>query len=312
MRDILKDPLVHFLAAGLLLFVVFDMVGSEDASVDDTLITVDRTRLLTFLQYRMRAFEPELAARRFDEMDQTELDALIADYVREEAMVREALALGLDANDNIIRRRMAQKVEFVAQGFASASVAISEEELAATYADNFESYYIEPVLTFTHVFFDAERAGRDAALAQAAKKLAELNAESVPFSQATRHGDRFPYLVNYVERGPDFVASHMGPALTQQLMTLEPSDARWYGPFQSPYGVHLVMHTKRVDGRTPPLEEIVDRVRDDAARSQARARKDAAVDAIVAGYRVEIDLPERAEAPSDDPALARADKEPTG
>ena len=106
MTTLIKEPLVHFLAVGLGLFVLFEFVGGDDAAYDSKVINVDRDALLTFVQYRLRAFEPRIAAERLDGMSDEELDRLIGDYVREEALHREALALGMDKNDYIIKRRM--------------------------------------------------------------------------------------------------------------------------------------------------------------------------------------------------------------
>jgi hypothetical protein len=90
---LIKETLVHFLAIGLGLFVLFEFVASDDAAYDSKVINVDRDALLTFVQYRSRAFEPRMAAERLDGMSESELERLISDYVREEALHREALAL---------------------------------------------------------------------------------------------------------------------------------------------------------------------------------------------------------------------------
>ena len=188
MTKILRDPLVYFLLAGFGLFLLFDIVASDDAAYDSRVINVDRDALLTFVQYRLRAFEPRAAAARLDAMPEDELDRLIADYVREEALHREAKALGMDKNDYVIKRRMIQSIEFITDGFVTAAVDVSDEDVSAYYEANREDYYISPFVTFTHVFFDGERHNRDEAFGLAKAKLAELNEQQVPFSDAPRHG----------------------------------------------------------------------------------------------------------------------------
>jgi len=225
MIKILKDPLVHFLVLGLGLFVLFDLVASDDAAYDSRVINVDRDALLTFVQYRSRAFQPQAAAARLDGMSEEELEHLISDYVREEALHREAKALGVDKNDYIIKRRMIQSIEFITDGFVTAAVDVSDDDLTAHYEANREIYYINPFVTFTHVFFDGERHNRNEALALATTKLRELNRQRVPFSAAPGHGDRFPYFVNYVERDPQFVASHFGLPMAEEVFALESSDS---------------------------------------------------------------------------------------
>ena len=286
MKTLIREPLVHFLALGLGLFVLFEFVASDEATYDSKVINVDRDALLTFVQYRLRAFEPRIAAERLDGMSEPELERLIGDYVREEALHREALALGMDKNDYIIKRRMIQSIEFITDGFVTAAVEVSDEDVAAYYEANREDYYIDSYVTFTHVFFDRERQGGDQALALARAKLADLNAQRVQFSNAPRHGDRFPYFVNYVERGPEFVASHFGVPMAEGVFALEPSDTDWHGPFESEYGVHLVMLTRSVAGRYPELAEVEPNVRDDAEREAIAAQKDKAIQAIVDTYEV--------------------------
>jgi len=286
MKKILRDPLVHFLVLGLGLFVLFDLVASDEATYDSKVINVDRDALLTFVQYRSRAFQPQAAAARLDGMSEDELERLISDYIREEALHREAKALGVDKNDYVIKRRMIQSIEFITDGFVTAAVDVSDDDIAARYEANREDYYISPFVTFTHVFFDGERRGQDETLALATAKLEELNGQQVPFSNAPGHGDRFPYFVNYVERDPQFVASHFGLPMAEEVFRLESSDSTWHGPFNSQYGMHLVLLTRKAEGRYPELTEIEAVVRDDAERDAIAALKDVAIQAIVDTYEV--------------------------
>ena len=283
---LLRDPLVHFLAIGLGLFVLFDLVASDEAAYDSKVINVDREALMTFVQYRMRAFEPKAAAARLDNMPEDELERLINDYVREEALYREAKGLGMDKNDYIIKRRMIQSIEFITDGFVTAAVEVTDADVVEHYEANREDYYISPFVTFTHVFIDGERHSRDNAYALANAKLEELNRDQVQFSDAPRHGDRFPFFVNYVERDPQFVASHFGPNMTRAVFELEPSTLAWLGPYESEYGLHLVMLAKKAEGRYPELDEVEDSVRNSAEREKIAAQKSKAIQAIVDTYEV--------------------------
>ena len=286
MTKLIKEPLVHFLVLGLGLFLLFEFVAGDEAAFDSRVINVDRDSLLTFVQYRSRAFEPQMAAKRLDGLSDAELERLIDDYVREEALHREALALGMDKNDYIIKRRMIQSIEFITDGFVTAAVEVSAEDVEDYFETNGDDYYIEPFVTFTHVFFSAERHSRDELLSLATAKLTELNAQQVQFSDAPRHGDRFPFFVNYVERGPEFVASHFGAPMAQAVFAIDPNQSVWHGPFESEYGAHLVMLTRKAEGRYPELTEVEPGVRDDAEREARAAQKDKAIQAIVDTYEV--------------------------
>ncbi len=286
MSKLIRDPLTHFLLAGIGLFVLFNLVANDEAAYDRRIIRVDRDALLTFVQYRTRAFEPQAAAARLDSLPDDELDRLIAEYVREEALHREAIALSMDKNDYIIKRRMIQSIEFITDDVVTAAIEVSDADVRSHYEAHRDDYYVNPFVTFTHVFVDDRRHGRDEAISLANARLAELNREQVPFSDAPRHGDRFPFFLNYVERDPQFVASHFGPAMTDKVFALQPSDATWHGPFESEYGLHLVMLTKKAEGRYPELSEIEDAVRDDAERLAVAEQKDKAIQAIVDTYEV--------------------------
>jgi hypothetical protein len=288
LKKFLREPLVHFLAIGIGLFVLFGLVAPEDNNLDSKTIVVDRDALLTFVQFRSKAFNPEVAAARLDTLSDTELDRLIADYVREEALHREALALGMEQNDYVIKQRLIQSLMFITNGFVSAAVDVSDEEISKYYEAHRDDYYVDPYVTFTHVYFSTDRHGRDQARQLAETKLAELNDGPVPFSESPRNGDRFLYNVNYVERTEDFIGSHFGRPMAAALFALEADDQRWHGPLESAYGYHLVLVTKRTEGHYPPLGEIADSVREDALRVKLDEQNDRAVQAIVDTYEVRM------------------------
>ena len=148
-KKALRDPLLHFLAAGLALFVLFEVVSPDGAGLGEGVIVVDRDALLTYVQYRSKVFEPRLAAEKLAALSPEELERTIDEYVREEALHREALALGMDANDYIIKRRLIQKVEFLAQGFAAASIELAEADLEA---------YLEAVRSFSFISLALKKA----------------------------------------------------------------------------------------------------------------------------------------------------------
>ena len=271
------------------LFVLFGLVAPANDNLDSKTIVVNRNALLTFVQYRSKAFNPEVAAARLDALSAAELDLLIADFVREEALHRQALALGMDANDYVIKQRLIQSLQFITNGFVNAAIDVSDEDVAEYYEANKDDYFVDPYITFTHVYFSTDRHGAEQARALAETKLAQLNSESVHFSESTRHGERFLYNVNYVERTADFIASHFGTPMATAVFELEPDSETWRGPFESSYGYHVVMLTRRTDGNYPGLSEIEATVRDDAERIAINELNELAVQAIVDTYDVRMD-----------------------
>lgn len=283
----LREPLVQFLILGGALFFLYDHLGlAPDLGAADREIVVDREALLTFVQFRANAFEPELFGRGLDQLDAAARQALVDDFVREEALYREALALGLDRGDYVMRRRMVQKLEFLIEDLTVAATPPAPEALRAFYARHRDDYLEPSVYTFAQVFFDAETRGREAARAAAEALLPRVEAEGAGFNDAVKYGDRPLYLRNYVERTRDYVAGHLGESLVAALDDAAPSGARWLGPLESPFGWHLVLMTKRRAARLPPLEEIADRVAEDYERLELERAKIETIDRLVARYAI--------------------------
>jgi hypothetical protein len=252
-----REPLVHFIVAGAILFgASYAFRDAATAPADDTTIVVDRRALMTFLQYRANAFEPETFSAALDAMSDAELQELIDAYVDEEALYREAKALGLEDSDYVIRQRMVQKMTFLMGDIADPGGAIDDEVLATYFAENREAYAVQPWATFTHVFFDASKRGDEGARADAETVLRELNESGALFNDAPSYGDRFPFLLNYVERTFEYIASHFGYEFVAEIAELEPSAERWQGPFRSAYGQHLIMLTRRAERSYPELDEV--------------------------------------------------------
>ena len=196
----------------------------------------------------------------------------------------------MDANDYVIKRRLVQSMEFVTTEFIASTIDVAPEALEAYYEAHRDDYFIEPFVTFTHVFFSSKKHGPDAARSLAQSKLETLNAQKTGFADSGEHGDRFAYSRNYVERNPQFVASHFGAGMADALFELTPDESTWQGPIASESGFHVVLLTRRETGRYPELREIEERVRDDARRDAISARQAQAIRSLVDTYEVRIDL----------------------
>jgi len=290
MARFFRDPLFHFLVLGLFLFGVFWVVNPQAAqnSSDPKTVIVDRAGLLKFLQFRVKAFEPKAAAARFDALSPAERQKLIDAYVREEVLYREAKTFGLEKDDYIIRQRLIQKLEFMARGFAEEATKISDAD-AQAYYDTHQSKYMLPAdVTFTHVFFSAEKRGREGADKAAREMLAKLNDEKIPFTKAGQYGDRFPYHLNYVERARASVVSHFGEEAAKAIFSVTPSDAIWYGPLTSEFGSHLVLIIKRADRRQQSFDEVKSRIKDELTRRRIEEETEQALAGITKTYTIKV------------------------
>jgi hypothetical protein len=216
------------------------------------------------------------------------LSALIDEYIEEEALYREAIALGLDKSDTMLRKRLIRQLEFINQGLISTAFTPSEEDLQRFLAANKDRYFVPAKITFTHVFYNREIHDEARAYQLAQRKLTWLNETKLPFHKALSHGDRFLYHRNYVNRDAGEIASHFGSNMQQELFAVSPDSSRWHGPFQSPYGYHLVLVTQHIDGYHPPLDEIRNRVTQDALQAHIDAELKRITQSIVDGYDISI------------------------
>lgn len=279
LRRILRDPLVHFLAGGVLIFAAGALLGGQSRD-DRRVIRVDQDVLLKFMQYQSAAFRPDYFQRQLGALSPEQRKQLVNRYVQEEALVREAQAMGLDGVDYVIRQRLIQKMTYLIDDTAGAAATPTEVDLKAYYEAHKADYRGAPTLTFTHVFVDNEvphPEGRE----QAASALkAQLEARHASFDDAPAYGDRFAYLQNYVDRPADFIANQFGTRFAQAVSGLQPSP-HWQGPFQSDYGWHVVLVTARTASQQPSFDEVRGQAKEDlTAERVARAREKAIADLL--------------------------------
>ncbi len=282
MRRWLREPLLLFISAGLVLFALYDWLAVEAPLDEPQMIRVDRNSLLQFVQDRSKNFDRTAALKRLDGLSEQALQDVVQDFVREEALYRTALRYGLDADDYVIKRRLVQKMDYVAEGLAQAGTPAAEAELRSYY-DSHHSRYREPsTVTFTHVFL------RNADAAQAAALLQRLNNTTAEFTDAPRFGDRFPYHQNYVERPYEEVQNHFGEDMAARLFALTPAPRVWQGVFNSDHGRHLVLLTRSTPARQLDFEEARAQVSRDYNAEMSYLLQQRFVQSIVESFEVEL------------------------
>jgi hypothetical protein len=213
-----------------------------------------------------------------------ELEGLIQDYVREEVLYREALALGLDRDDTIIRRRLRQKMEFISEDLA-AQAEPSDDDLRAYLQAHPEAFAIEPRFTFRQVYFDPLRRGAHLA-GDVDRLLAELRhigntADPAELGDALLLAHRFERLAASEVRaifGDTFAAGVSALTLGQ-----------WQGPVASGYGVHLVYVSERTEGRVPELADVREAVRREWANTRRLDANETFYQTLLRHYTVSIE-----------------------
>ena len=280
-----REPLFQFLFVALILFGGERLINADDYANAQFQISIDDETLVQFMQLRAKTFKPEEAIAALKALSPTERQRLIDDYARAEVLFREAMILNLDKNDQIIRRRLIQKMDYLAQGFYDESVPLTDADLQTYYNQHRQDYQKAAEATFTHVFISSERRSVDEAKARVNALQQELNRTETPFENAARHGERFLYNRNYVNRQDDEISSHFGSEFQQQVFVLSPSD-RWQGPIQSNFGWHLVLLVKNTPAYIPELVAIGSAVFADTQRQQQRSIKRQAIAKLMAKYQI--------------------------
>jgi hypothetical protein len=258
-----REPLLHFLLAGAGLFALWTWV-SEDAPRDDVIVVGPAEVAAIADQFEAQTSRPPTP---------DEIEGLVATWIREEVLYREALALGLDVRDTVVRRRMAQKLGFLLEGTGEPTTP-DDETLRAWYTDQPEPYATPPLFTFDHVFFGSDR-----------RANAEADARAALEAGGTE-GDPFPLPTSYRDTPPDRIAGDFGWSFGEAIRKLEPGG--WSGPIASEYGWHLVRVTGRVEGRIPSFEEVRVAVREDWLDAQREAATEAAYLEVRERYEVVV------------------------
>jgi hypothetical protein len=244
----MKEPLVHFLVLGALVFALYSYIG-PDAPADDEIV-VSRGQQEHLVTAFTRTWQRPPT--------QAEFTGIVDDWIREEIAYREGQRLGLDSNDTIIRRRLRQKLEVLADEIVS--MAEPGEEMLQDYLeDNIENYTLEPVYTLRQVFFNVDERGA-AADQDAEQALLLLETDSV-LTNPENLGDRLSLAHRQVRKTESELAALFGRDFAGNLVDLEVG--KWQGPVLSGYGLHLVLVEEFVPGRPLTLEEAERDVRRD-------------------------------------------------
>jgi peptidyl-prolyl cis-trans isomerase C len=269
-----KDPLVHFLVIGAALFALSAWRGeSIRAGQERIVVTAEQVAQVRSAASLLNGRAPT----------DDEVAALVEPTIRDEVLYREALALGLDENDDEVRRRLIEKMSYLTQDLADPEAG-SEAELRQFYDDMPARFEIPALVTFDQVFFSPGIRG-DALRADAEAAIARLREGGAP----AEVGDRTPLRETYESAPREQVAVLFGDELAEAVFSLDPGD--WTGPYQSDFGLHVVRLRARAAPRLPPFDEIREQVATELAAERRRERNEAEYQRMRARYRIVIERP---------------------
>jgi len=271
-RNWLREPLLHFLLLGAGLFLLYQWVrGGETDAPREIVVTEARVGALAenFAKTWMRPPVPQ------------ELRGLVDDYVKEEVFYREAVGIGLDRDDTVIRRRLRQKMEFVSEDVAESRqpTEVELQQFLDAHADKFVS---APTLTFQQVFVSTDRRG-DAARPAAERLLAELQAGKGPADPA-QAGDPTILPPSMQQATPQEIANTFGEAFATDVEAAPVG--QWMGPVESAYGLHLI----RVEAATPSTKPTLAEIRPAVLREWQSVQRQQVNDAFYQSLRSKYEV----------------------
>jgi len=277
MKKLIREPLVHFLAIAAMLFGIGVLRGEGSGSPTNRIAITPGVVERLLQGFRLTWQRPPT---------ESEFRGLVEDYLKEEVLYREALEMGLDRDDQIIRRRMRQKLEFLTADLVE-SFEPSEMELQAHLDANMDLYRQEAAVSFAQVYV-GEREGAELDLARALSILAELRTD--PNADPELMGDPFMYPATHRDMRERDLLGVFGDEFAAQIVELSPGE--WSGPITSAFGLHLAYLDALTLGRPSELAEVRDAVYRDLVSQRTREAEQLYFDGLLAQYTVTVEWPE--------------------
>jgi hypothetical protein len=277
---LLREPLVHFMFIGAVIYALYGAFAEPVVEETDKTIVVTAGEIEWMQASWQKRWNRPPTAKEFD--------GLIQQYIKETVLYREALTMGLNKHDMIIRRRLAQKLEFLAKDLVALTPPTEAELLA--YFDAHQASYQQPTLyTFTQVFFDPDKRG-DATLDDAEAVKATLIAQGDAIDDAGALGDGLMLQNYYPQKDRAEIQRNLGSGFTDTLITLAPG--QWHGPVLSGFGVHLVYVNSITEPPPPVFAEVRERVIADWSLDRGEELNDKFYASLREQYTIVIEEPE--------------------
>lgn len=275
LRTLLREPLIHFLVLGALVFALVSQVGNTDQNRDDLVIVseqdIARLQSLWQAQYSKPPTDEELSA-------------IIDQHVREEILYRAAMKLGLGQDDMIVRRRLVQKFLFLSEGLVEIEPP-SDTDIENYFSENLARYMLPTETSFMQVYFKANPS--DEAPQRANKTLLELNEDNEVAAAWRQQGDPFMLPREFAERTDAEIINLFGPDFVDTLPNL--AVGQWTGPVPSAYGWHVVMIAERTASIQPSLADVRTLVSTDLVEEKRRQANEDLYQSIQEQYVVVIE-----------------------
>jgi hypothetical protein len=274
MSNWLKEPLLHFLILGALVFALYGFIGPDAPSDDEIVVTEGQQKHLVNAFTRTWQRPPT----------QAEFTGIVDEWIREEIAYREGRKLGLDMNDTIIRRRLRQKLENVAEDIVSMAEP-SEEMLQQYLEENTTDYMREPVYTLRQIYFNVDQRGATAE--QDAEQALLMLETGSSLANPETLGDRISLPYRLVDKRAYELAGSFGSEFAAALADIERGS--WQGPILSGFGLHLVSIDEFTPGAPLTFDEAERELRRDWANEQRVTAIDTLYEELRRQYEITVD-----------------------
>jgi hypothetical protein len=279
LRRWLREPLIHFFVLGLVVFGLHGVLEKKPEAAEDPFLvevtSADIEWLRTMWSKRM-VRQPTVE----------ELRGQVNQIIREQILSREAVSMGLDEGDMVVRRRLAQKMDFLFRDLSDITEP-SDDELQAYLHEKRSTYEIPRRVTFTHVYFNTDKRGEEGATEAVRLLVERLDANEGFPSDVSVLGDPFLLQSSYSNRTVAEIRGEFGPEFAKTVSELEPRT--WQGPVLSGYGLHAVYIHERQDARLPDYSEISDRIKNDWMREKQQENDRKVYGELRTRYRVLVE-----------------------
>jgi len=277
---LLREPLLHFMFIGAVIYSLYGVFAEPVVEETDKTIVVTAGEIQWMQTSWQKRWNRPPTAQEFD--------GLIQQYIKETVLYREALTMGLNKHDQVIRRRLAQKLEFLAKDLVALTPP-TEAELLAYFDEHQASYQAPTLYTFTQVFFDPDKRG-DATLDDAEKARLTLIAQGDTIDDPGALGDGLMLQNYYPQKDRAEIQKLLGSGFTETLMTLSPG--QWHGPILSGFGVHLVYLNSISEPPPPVFAEVRERVMEEWKFARGEELNDQFYTSLREQYSIVIEEPE--------------------
>ena len=277
LKRLARDPLIHFLVIGVGIYATYGLLQGEPLN--------ENARTVTVTQGEIQALTDQWTRLWNRPPTEEELAGVMRDHVRTQILYREARAMGLDQQDTVIERRLAQKVELLSRSLVTPQEP-TDEVLGTWYAENMERFRAPDTYTITQVFFDPDQRG-DSTLDDAQAALSALRGLTEVPADLEVWGDRSLVRSYYPGRTEFELRKALGSGFTEQLTALAPG--QWHGPVLSGFGTHLVYIHGVTRAADPALADIREQVREAWMEEQVNELSERFIATLIERYEVVVE-----------------------